>query len=172
MPNEILMDELTDDKESLLTLLNGEEEQLRDIMGLIRKEGISEKTYAQVFRLLFWKMVKTKDRIAFDTEEKVWYRGDKQISDMEVISVFSEAVYFIRKCVSFSWKICQIGALSSGWLDAKEFAKTELMMDSMESFTKLRACLKIAGNIMPLDEPNTASIDWGEICGEEEPAEE
>lgn len=174
MPNENLMDVIADDKESLLSLLNGEEDQLRDIMDLIRKEGISEKTYAQIFRLLFWKMVKTNDRIAFDTEEKVWYRGEKQISDMEVISVFAEAVFFIRKCIDFAWKICQMGALSPAWIDTKEFAKTELAMDSMESFTKLRSCLKLAGSIMPLEEPNTARIDWDAICGgeEEEPTEE
>lgn len=172
MPNESLIDLITDDKESLLSLLNGEENQLNDILELIRKDGISEKTYAQIFRVLFWKTVKTKDRISYDAVEKMWYRGDRQISDMEVISVFAEAVYFIRKCVSYCWKICQYGALCSSWIDTKEFAKAELAMDSMESFTKLRACLKFAGAIMPLEEPNTARIDWDAICGDGEEGEE
>lgn len=172
MQKESFIETITEDKESLLGLLNGEESQLNDILELIRKDGISEKTYAQVFRVLFWKTVKTKDRISYDTVEKMWYRGDHQISDMEVISVFAEAVYFIRKCVGYCWKICQYGALSPSWIDTKEFAKAELSMDSMESFTKLRACLKFAGAIMPLEEPNTAQIDWDAICGEGEDGEE
>lgn len=160
--------DLDDELESVLSMLDGNEEHLGLILDMIRKDGISEKSYAQVFRLLFWKANKTKDRIVYDADEKIWRRGENPISDMELISVFSEVVYIVRKCVTFSWRTCQARALSQNWLDAKEFAKTELMMDAMESFSKLRSCLKMAGSIMPMNEPSTASIDWEELCGENE----
>ena len=172
MQADILKEAIQEDRESLLSMLNGDEEKLGDIMSLVKHEGITEKLYAQVFRLLFWKMVDPSDRVFYSSSEKCWYKGADSISDMELISIFSEAVYFVRKCVGLSWKSCQMYALCESWINNKEFAKTELAMDGMESFSKLKLCLRTAASIMPAEEPDTAQINWDAICDEEDSEED
>lgn len=161
-----LLESIDNDRESLLAMV-GNEDQLQEVITLLAQEGITEKAYAQVFRLLFWKLVDPRERISYSVEAKTWYRGKETLSDMELVAVFSEAVYFIRKCVDMSWKICSYNTISDMWLNEKESAKTDLAMDSMESFAKLRLCLRQAAAIMPLNEPDTACVDWETICGDE-----
>ena len=161
----MLYDEIKDMHDSLLKLMDGDENKVRQIYEALHKNGLNDKTYAQAFKLMFYNPGDSKNSITYSAEDKKWYRGNKPISDMQLISIFSEAVYFVKSCVELSWKICQYGAVNEAWLNPKEYARSELVMDDVETFAKLRACLKTAATIMPKESKESDAIDWGSVCG-------
>lgn len=170
--DDSVRDDLNEEYESILALLGNKKELLRDVMSLLRKEGLSEKLYAQIFRIMFFTSAEPDDRLSYSEAEKVWMRGPRPISDMELVSVFSETVYLVRKCVGFAWNLSCASALFPAWENQKEFAKTEITMDSVESFGKLRNCLRMAGEIMPAGGDVSADINWSsEEKWEDEPGD-
>ena len=164
----MLYDEIKDNHESLLKLMSGDENKVQRIYAALHQNGLHEKTYAQAFKEMFYDPADTRNSIAFSSGDKKWYRGNKPISDMQLISFFSESVYFVKSCVELSWKICQYGAISDTWLNPKEYARAELTMEDVESFAKLKTCLKIAAAIMPKEDNPEDAIDWGTVCGGDE----
>lgn len=167
-----LIDDIKDMYGSLTKLVGGDQDKAQAVYETVHKHGLSEKAYAYAFKVMFYDPSEPQDCIAYSTAEKKWFRGNKPISDLELISVFCEAVYLVKQVVEMSWKIAQYGAIGDTWLNQKEYARTELIMDDIESFAKIRSCLKAAAAIMVKTEDEEATVDWGSVCGGDEDEED
>ena len=150
-------EDLTEEYESVLALLGNDQDLLQDALSLLR-EGISEKTYAGVFQLLFYTSTDTK--LTYSDSEKVWTRGEQTVSDLELISMFAEAVGLVRKIVTFQKDLFQYTALFPGWVNSKDLTKVDADMVTMESFPKIRTSLRFAAELMPKDSSGNAAANW------------
>lgn len=144
----------------LLNAVDNDEKVLEEVTAILTEEDISDKSYAKIFYLLFYKNQRADKRVSYSVDEKLWFHGEKAISDMETISMFAFAVHFIRDYIEYAWLVCQEHAFFSTWINQKEYARTLATLDSMESFQRLKTSLRFAAELMPNGENTTAKVDW------------
>ena len=161
MPDKESALRITAAKRELLAMLGGSDDKLKAIANQLTAEGICDKTYAQVFKELFYST--DGAGLAYDTESKGWTKDGTPISDMGLISHYADMVRFVAGAVDMQWLVCKSYALSDAWLNPKEYEKTKASMVAMESFPRMRGPLKLAGVIMPLGQQTPVDIDWASI---------
>ena len=146
--------------ERALALADGDPAILDDVHDILMESKITEKSYAKVFALLFYKSRDEESRITYSELEKYWREGKKTLSDVKLFGTLNQCCDLIRYYALSSWESC----VFSAWLPAKEVQKTEKAMDTMESMDHAKAILEMAASLMINNECNT-QIDWSE--GEE-----
>lgn len=151
-----------------LALADDDPDLLDSIHEILRKEGISEEAYAQIFALVFYKDKAGDEalRISCSETDKVWKRGGKALSDVKLFSALNQCCDLIHDYVLASWENCVLSA----WASKREIQKSEKDMEALESLAHAKNILTLAAPRMP-DDNRDSRIDFA--SGEEaEPAEE
>ena len=149
---------MNQNREMLMSLLDGQEESLPIIHDILAEHHLSETAYAKVFELVNFTMpTDASDTVAYCAATKEWKKGTRTISDIKLFGLLDRVCDIIRLYVRTSWDEC----IFSAWVSDK----AETAMTSMEELAHIRNVLKLASSSMVYSSDGT--LDWGEDAGQD-----
>lgn len=154
-------------KEQLIDLIGHRTEAIPVIKDILAESGISDKAYAQIFKLIYFDLAESQEHeISFCKSTKEWRIGKKPLSDLRLFCLLGKVHEIVWSFVLSSWDEC----IFSSWISempALEKAKTD--MTAMETMPHLRGILKIAIENMAFK--SDSRVDWGSDTDVDEPSD-
>lgn len=140
----------------------------KDILSVIRKDGLTATGVASLFRDYNWESV--DERIVWSPADKAWKRGNEEtVTDATVLSLVIEDLKEVRQSLKDEWQESIFAAVST---DASPLQAMEGELDKLESMSGLKDILNAIvgadGKKKPAQSqpPESEKIDFNDLDGE------